>query len=198
MQTKASIILLLLLFTSCNNQQELPILSYYINEQGKRTEYDISKFHFTDHFGNKFNDQSIKDKVVLMNFFFTRCPTICPKMIIPLKDIAEDFRNNDEFLISSISIDYVNDTTPVLHSYAENHNALMSSNWYFLHSTEKELQHISELLRTSFKIENNTEDFYHSTYAALIDKKQRIRGFYNLLDDESIITLKSDIDLLLE
>lgn len=183
---------------SCNNKtSELPILSYnYID--GKKEYYKIDQLEFTNQDGETITSSSTEGNVHTMNFFFTSCPSICPPMRIKQQEIAETFSEEKGFKQYSISIDYKNDTVDQLKHHAELHN-IKSAQWNLLRATsEEQLEKIANLLKTNFKPNEDGTDFYHSSYVALIDKEQYIRGFYDILLDEEVELLKQDINSLLD
>ena len=69
--------------------------------------------------------------------------------------------------------------------------------WQFLRSTVENTKLQAKQFMTNFKPNEDGTDFYHSSYVALIDRNQLIRGFYNILIPEEVIRLKKDIKILL-
>lgn len=196
MKTNTITLLLLILCISCSKERVLPVLSNYIDENGVTKNYLINNYHFTTQLGNEFTTENTKDKVYIANFFFTKCSSICPPMREKLIDIATTI-NNKNFILTSYTIDIKHDSVSVLNKYSEE-TAVPKDKWFFLKGSSKELASISEKFRTSFTTYQNSNDFYHSSYVALIDTKQQIRGFYDLLNNEAVIMLKEDINLLLK
>lgn len=198
MQTKLSILIaLIIIFISCVSDPKLPILNSYINDNGVKTTYRVIDFEFHNQLNEKITDKSMLNKVYVSNFFFTRCNSICPKMKDSLIKVADEFKNENNFGILSFSIDPTHDSIPILKLYA---NGLNSDNtkWHFLNGTDKQLEYTAKLFRTSFHPIKNNIDFYHSPYVALVDKKQQIRGFYNILETGTILKLINDIKFLLK
>ena len=179
---------------SCNsNDKNLPVLSYKIDGSGNKLYYTINYKEFTNQLDEDFK---VSDKVFIANFFFTRCPSICPPMRLQLIDIAETFKNENDFIIISHTIDPENDTAPILKDYQEA-TGIKSSKWQFLRSTVENTKLQAELYMTNFKPNQDGTDFYHSSYIALVDRKQQIRGFYNILAATDVERLKKDINILL-
>ena len=179
---------------SCNsNDKNLPVLSYKIDGSGNKSYYTINYKEFTNQLDEDFK---VSDKVFIANFFFTRCPSICPPMRLQLIDIAETFKNENDFIIISHTIDPENDTAPILKDYQEA-TGIKSSKWQFLRSTVENTKLQAELYMTNFKPNQDGTDFYHSSYIALVDRKQQIRGFYNILAATDVERLKKDINVLL-
>jgi protein SCO1/2 len=158
-------------------------------------------------------DQSVFDgKVYVVEFFFTSCPTICPKMHESMLKLQKEFYGNPSFAIASISIDPKRDRPHVLKEYARKKGVTLK-NWYFL-TGEKEL--IYDFSNEGFKLyagENKDAEggFEHSGLFALIDRQGYIRSrtvkngdmenpikFYNGLDPKEVEWLKEDIQVLLD
>lgn len=195
MKTKLFSVLIMTLFICCSPRKELPILSNYIDENGIKKNYLIDDFQFTNQLGKNFTSENTKGKIHLANFFFTSCPSICPPMREKLIDIAITFKK-DNLIILSFSIDLKKDSTSVLNNYSNATN-ISKDKWVFLKGTPSELSKIAQKFKTSYSNSKNSGDFYHSSYVALMDTKQQIRGFYDILNEEDILLLKEDIHILL-
>lgn len=191
------VIIALLLISCASKVEELPILSYKINAEGKKETYSISYASFINQDNKVVSTKSIKDKIVLANFFFTSCPSICPLMRTELIDVAKAFLNEDSVLLISHSIDPKNDTIEVLKNYAET-TEIPNSKWWFVNSSEANTKELASQFMTNFRPNEAGTDFYHSSYVALLDKNQRIRGFYNILIPEEVVRLKVDIQTLVK
>ncbi|MDO5981802.1 SCO family protein [Flavivirga spongiicola] len=190
-------VLILLLILSCqNNSEKLPVLSYKIDDSGNKTHYSIKYEGFTNQLNETFGTKNIENKVFISNFFFTRCPSICPPMRDELIDIAKAFKNNHHFMIVSHTIDPKNDSISVLKSYSES-TEIPNDTWQFLYANTDKTRDQANQFITDFKPKKDGLDFYHSSYVSLVDKKQSIRGFYNILVDEEVNRLKRDISFLL-
>ncbi|MGS2727825.1 SCO family protein [Psychroserpens sp. BH13MA-6] len=186
------------IFTSCANKSaELPILSYNYKD-GKKVIYKIDDFEFINQNGHLITADSTKGIVHTMNFFFTTCPSICPPMRLIQSDLADTFSDEKHFKQYGITMDLKRDTLQQLKYYAATHD-IHSKHWQLLRAhSEAQLQAMANALKTNFKPNEDDSDFYHSSYVALIDKQQHIRGFYNLLVPQEVTLLKSDIQTLLK
>jgi len=195
---KRFLVLIIVLFVfSCKpNAEELPVLSYKINAEGEKETYAITYSGFTNQDGEQVLTETIKDKIVIANFFFTRCPSICPPMRTQLIEIANEFLTDDAVLLISHSIDPKNDTIDILKNYSDA-TEIPSSKWLFVNSSEGNTKQQAAQFMTNFKPNETGTDFYHSSYVALVDKQQQIRGFYNILIPEEITRLKEDIQKFL-
>ena len=194
---KGILILLAVLMSCKTNTSDLPILSFnYID--GKKELYKIVNFEFINQDGDTITSSSMQGKVHTMNFFFTSCPSICPPMRIKQQDIAETFSEDDNFMQYAISIDFQNDTVNKLRNYTERHHINSEQINLLRAASEEALKTIANLLKTNFKPNEDGTDFYHSSFVALMDKDQFIRGFYDILLDRDVALLKEDITRLLD
>lgn len=169
----------------------------------------VPPFEFTNQDGKLINNSFYDGKVWVVEFFFTTCPTICPKMNENMLKIQNEFYGNLDFGIASFSINPKYDTPQILKEYAEKHGAT-SKNWNFLTGDQAE---IYELANTGFTLyageDSNAEGgFEHSGMFALVDKEGNIRSrldeygnpiaFYDGLDQKGVQQIKEDIKILLK
>ncbi len=192
------VLFIVVLFISCQSQTEdLPILSYTINSKGEKETYSITYSDFINQDGKQVTTETIQNKIVVANFFFTRCPSICPPMRTEFIDVAKEFLEEESFLLVSHSIDQKNDTIEALKKYSDA-TEIPSYKWLFVTSTEEDTRQQAKQFMTNFRPNEDGTDFYHSSYVALLDKNQRIRGFYNILIPEDVERLKANIKMLLK
>lgn len=172
----------------------------------------VPAFEFTDQNGKQVNNSNFENKVYVVEFFFTSCPTICPRMNENMVKIQNEFFGNPSFAIASISIDPERDSPEVLKAYAKEKGATLK-NWYFLTGDKKDVYSFSNDGFRLYAGENKEVEggFEHSGLFALIDKDGYIRSrtvisgenenpikFYNGLEEKEIQWLKEDIKLLLK
>jgi len=166
------------------------------------------KFELTDQNNQKITNANYKGKVYVLEFFFTTCPTICPKMNQSMIEIQNQFFGNPNFGIASISIDPEHDTSKVLKEHAAT-LGVKSSNWHFLTGDKK---YIYDLANKGFNLyagENSKVNggFEHSGLFALIDKNGNIRCrkddygnpilYYDGLEKAGVKAIQQDIAILL-
>mgnify|MGYP002629970515 FL=1 len=160
----------------------------------------IPKWSFLNQNGNSKSSKDFKNKVRLVDFFFTSCPTICPKMTVNMKKIQQlintDCLNNIELL--SFTVDPLRDSVEKLKEYCTTYN-LDSKNWNMLTGDQNS---IYELGVNGFLVPNQEDalapgGFLHSEKMILIDKKNRIRGYYDGTDSLNIPIIVQHIKSLL-
>ncbi|MFT5252151.1 MAG: protein SCO1/2 [Flavobacteriales bacterium] len=167
------------------------------------------KFELVNQNNLKVSNETYKGKVYVLEFFFTTCPTICPKMNQSMLSIEKKFFGNPNFGIVSITIDPMHDTPAVLKEHAEL-LGVTSSNWNFLTGDR---QTIFDLSNKGFNLYAGQTSqvkggFEHSGLFALIDKNGNIRCrkddfgnpilYYDGLDKMGVRNLQQDISILLE
>ena len=192
---------LTLQFGGKNKYKDLPHLGIPegITEKGDTVWHTLPPFSFTDQNGNSFGSTQLKGKIFVAEFFFTRCPTICPIMMENLKKVIEDYPKSKELEIISVSVDPKHDTSQVLKAYAVK-NKVTDPRWHFLTGNKDE---IYELMNTKgfalLKPEpsENLAQFNHTGTLSLIDKEGHIRGQYDGTKVDEIDKLNGDIQTLI-
>ncbi len=187
--------ILLILFSCKPEDKTLPILNFKINAEGVKEYYTITYDGFVNQFNEDFTTDNLKDKVCIANFFFTRCPSICPPMRQELIKISDAVKEHNDFMMISHTIDMTNDTVDVLHTYWET-TEVPAERWQFLRGSEGVAKEQAKQFMTNFKPNEDGTDFYHSSFVALIDKQQQIRGFYNTSTPVDMERLINDIKIL--
>ena len=169
----------------------------------------VPAFKLTNQDNKTISDKDYLGKVYVVEFFFSTCPTICPKMNESMLQLQNKFYGNPNFGIASITIDPAKDTPQVLKEHA-NLLGVKHYNWHFL-TGDKE--YIYSLANKGFNLyagENNkvAGGFEHSGLFALIDKDGKIRCrkdaqgnpilYYDGLEASGVEAIKEDIKKLLE
>jgi protein SCO1/2 len=162
----------------------------------------VQSFSFKNQNGVVFNNNDMEGKVCVVEYFFTKCPGICPVMNNNMKKVYEEFKNEPNFLILSYTSDPANDSVPKLKHYADSLK-VNSDKWIFLTGSKDSLYNLA---RNSFNIadKNNVvanieDDFVHTQLWALVDKSGKVVvKKYDGLKPEEIETLKEDIKTLLK
>ena len=172
--------------------------------QQKGIGHFISGFSLTNQDGEIVNESIIKNKIVIADFFFTSCPSICPKMTSQLERVQKEFINDDRVMILSHTVWPERDSVPLLKDYALQYNAVKSK-WMFLTGDKV---HLYDLARKSYLVapsltdtnftHGSENDFVHTENFVLVDSKKRIRGYFDGTDSEEVDELILDIKTLLK
>lgn len=166
-------------------------------------------FSLTDQNNQLITNETYAGKVYVLEFFFSTCPTICPKMNANLKGVQQQFKGLKNFGIASITINPDNDTPAVLKKHADG-LGMTDENWHFLTGDQAYIYSIANKGFNMYAAKNSKVNggFEHSGLFALIDKEGKIRCrkddfgnpilYYDGLEKEGIKALIEDIKLLLQ
>lgn len=165
--------------------------------QFKRKYHTIAGFSLTNQNGETITQQDYEDKIYIADFFFTTCPTICPIMTKNMADIQERIKNDDEVMLLSHSVTPQIDSVAQLKKYALE-KGVDDRKWNLVTGDKKQ---IYELARKSYLAvkedgDGGPYDMIHTENFILVDKKQRIRGFYDGTKKEDVDKLMKDLEIL--
>jgi protein SCO1 len=167
-------------------------------EQQSNKPHRIANFSLFNQNGEVVTQENLKDKIYVADFFFTTCPTICPKMSNQMKRVYDKYKNNVDVLILSHTVMPEVDSVSVLKAYAEKYNA-DANKWMFLTGSKEEIYNLAR--KSYFAVitegDGSASDFIHTENFVLIDKEKRIRGFYDGTSEEDINRLIKEINYLL-
>ena len=161
----------------------------------------VPAFKFTDQNNKNISNKNFEGKVYVVEFFFTSCPSICPKMNRQMQRVYAKYKSQDDFRILSFTVNPEVDSVEAMNAYAKEHEA--GSRWHFLTGNKDRLY---ALARKSFFVLKPAEaenmgdansDFIHTNNFVLIDKLRRIRGYYDGTKPESVDSMMVDIGRLL-
>ena len=145
--------------------------------------HTIPDFTLTDQNGNAFTHKDMLGNVYVVDFFFTRCPTICPKMAALLLDLQNKFEGRIDVKILSHTVDPRNDTPEVLKEYAAKVHA-NDDQWTFVTGEKSYIYDLAYKGYFANAGEDETAEggFLHSQLIFLVDKKGHLRGSYDDFD----------------
>jgi protein SCO1/2 len=189
-------------FYKKNEKKPLRILpTYGPKTYGKDKDtiyHTIQPFQFTNQFNETVTEKTVAGKIYVVDYFFTTCRSICPKMSSQMERVQEAFKNDSNVLILSHTVDPEEDSVEVLAAYAQKHKAVKNK-WHFLTGNKPALY---EQARKSYLLDaeegnGGEEDFIHTDKFALVDGNRQIRGYYSGIDSAEVDQLIVDIKTLL-
>lgn len=168
--------------------------------------HTVQNISLTNQLGDSVSLDDINGSIIIADFFFTRCPSICPTLTKNMKELqnAMKMKNYRRRIDSSyvrflsFTVDPERDSAEVLKRYADkfgvNHDT-----WWFLTGDRKK---IYDFAFNELKIglqdgEGVDSNFIHTEKFVLIDKYRTVRGYYNGLDSASMSKLAEDLTLLM-
>ena len=200
---KVAVLFLILLVPSVaylilsTGKQKIKTLQYFgekaVDASGATIYKTLPAFQFTDQDGKPFGDANLKNKIYVANFFFTSCPTICPKMQTLVKKLhdQDDFKTLEDLKIISFTVDPDNDTPQKLKEFEKEIRA-DGSRWKFLTGNRDSIYNLAfkGFMANAMPDSAAPGGFLHSDLVFLIDRDKRIRGIYegtNSLDMKRLI-----------
>lgn len=167
--------------------------------------HKLADFKLINQLGDSVSWEKIKGKIVIADFFFTHCPTICPPMTRNMKRLQESIHNgqrvgdrtNERIHFLSFSIDPERDSVERLKYWADRFQ-IDPEQWWLLGGDKKTIYDfaINEIKLPTIDGEGVDTSFIHSERFVLIDTNRMVRGYYNGLDSVSLAHLTRDIILL--
>lgn len=162
---------------------------------------NVQPFSFINQDGRPVTEKNVEGKVYVTEYFFTTCPSICPKLNSNMRKIYEAYKNEPGFIIVSHTCDPGRDSAARLKQYADSMK-VDTQRWWFLTGRKDSLY---QTARNSYllddpqnNLQNIDEQFLHTQFFALVDKKGRVRKIYDGLKKEELEELKKDIAALLK
>lgn len=142
--------------------------------------HSVPSFVFTNQLDQEFKSELHNEKIWVVNYFFTSCPSICPKMMKNIQEVHDIVRSNSDIILLSFTVDPKRDTPERFSSYLDNYN-VDHSTWQLLTGDKKDLY---RLARKSFLISatdggGDEDDFIHSENIVILDKNKKVRSIIN-------------------
>lgn len=159
--------------------------------------HQIAPFRLTNQNGKIITQRDYQDKIYVADFFFTTCPTICPKMTENMALIQARILDDSQVKLLSFSVTPQIDSVAQLKRYAVE-KEVNDQKWNLVTGDKKE---IYTLARKSFLAvkedgDGGPFDMIHTENFILVDPEKRIRGFYDGTDIKAMEELLQDITTL--
>lgn len=157
-----------------------------IQHQNNKFRHKIADFSFQNQNNKTITQDDYKDVIYVADFFFTTCPTICPIMADNMAWLQEQIKDMDDVKLLSFSVTPDIDTPEVLRKYADE-KGVIDEKWNLVTGDKKDIYYLARQSFLAVKTGSPDElyDMVHTENFVLVDKKGRIRGFYDgtLLDE---------------
>ena|SRR5664279_1874991 len=154
----------------------------------------VGNFRFRDQKGEEITQKNWTGEIIVANYFFTSCPSICPKLMAGLQKVQA--LGSKYISINSFTVDPERDSVGRLKKYADKNG--IRDHWLLLTGDKISLYKFArtDLLIDATDGDGGPGDFIHSDKLVLIDPKMQIRGFYNGTEESELDRLIRDIDKL--
>ena len=201
---KNSSIFIFILLVGCKNKPAVTPLPFFnqpdftpewisSSEAGYDSIHQIPAFSFINQNGIAITETTVENKIYVANFIFTRCGSICPKMMANMGILQKEFKNDTDLLFLSHSVTPDLDSVPVLKKYALD-KGVVNGKWHLLTGNKDQIYTLAKkqyFAGDTIGYYQTGNEFLHTENFILVDKHRRIRGVYNG-------TLPIEMDRLIE
>ena len=205
--TIVSLAILALFYSALKPQKRLPIyqpsmVNYELVDstlQHVKKFHKIAPFSMTNQNGYRITQLDYLGKIYVADFFFTTCPSICPKMTANMGQLQNEFLQDPQVKFLSYSVTPQIDSVAQLKKYALD-KGVIDSKWNLVTGDKKEIYTLARKSYLAVKEDGDAGpyDMIHTENFILVDPEQRIRGFYDGTDLEAMQSLIADISILKE
>ncbi len=180
-----------------NIPKKLPFIGQHQYTASDTIYYQIPKFEFVDQDSNVVNNVSFKNNIYISDFFFTSCPSICPKVKKQMLRIYDKYEETEIIKMVSHTLDPKRDNTDILKQYAQN-LGVDTKKWIFLTGDKDELREIAlKYFVAVVEDEEAPGGLDHSGKIVVIDKNGHVRAFAEGTDPDDVSELMKEIDVLI-
>ena len=186
------LLIVLVLVRALGGDKKLPVYSTLSDKS------ELMGLEFTNQSGNQVTMDSYAGDILVVDFIFTHCPTICPDMTANMQTIQAHHAGEEDLQFLSFSVDPERDSVPRLQYFAQLFEA-DTSNWHFLTGNKRDIYRIARqgFTVTAMEGDGGPDDFIHSPIFVLLDRKTNLRGFYDGTDTAAVRLMTNDIYKLL-
>jgi len=159
----------------------------------------IQDWTFVNQNGKTITNKDYEGKIYVADFFFTTCPTICPIMKDNMVWLQNKIQQYPDVMLLSHTVTPDIDTPEVLKAYAVE-KGVDDSKWHLVTGDKKDIFYIARKSYLAVKTGSPEElyDMVHTENFILVDKKRRIRGFYDGTEQDDVMRLLKDIEFLVK
>ena len=188
-------------FSACGQTgtEALPYIGFHEvdPQKGDTIYHQIRDFAFIDQDSQVITNNYFSDKIYIADFFFTSCPTICPKVKAQMLRIYEKYEDDDRVALLSHTIDVKRDTVGKLKKYAIG-LGVDTPKWRFVTGERDSIYEITyDYISTALEAPDVPGGFDHSGWILLIDKDRHLRAYADGTKEDKVDVFLKQIDQLL-
>ncbi|MCU0381525.1 MAG: SCO family protein [Chitinophagaceae bacterium] len=160
--------------------------------------HKIRPFRLQNQLGDTVGLEALAGRIVIVDFFFTSCPSICPTLTRNMKKLQQAFVKTDSMLrFVSFTVDPDRDSVARLKAYGDRYG-INHDTWWMLTGPKAEIYDIAlhEFKANIAQEEGVDTNFIHTDKFFLLDKDRVLRGWYSGLDSVNLDRLIKDVVLL--
>jgi len=178
MKTATITALIVLLLASCKSDEKpLPFIGQQQLVDGKEVPHTIPDWNYMRQDSQQITNKSLSNHIYIADFFFTSCPTICPRVMKEMVRLQEEFKDEATVKLISFTIDPKRDTPDKLAAYAHNIGA-DTDKWWFISGDKESIYDLAnEYFVVAYEDADVPGGFDHSGKIILVDKEGHVRSF---------------------
>ena len=159
--------------------------------------HTVPPFSFVDQNGDILSSDVFHGHIYVTDFFFARCQGVCPIMTRQMKRVQDAFKDDDDILILSHTVDPGHDTSEALKAYGEMYGAIPGK-WFFVTGEKDSIYQLAErgYFLTAAPGVAGGEAFLHDQHFMLVDREGHLRGLYEGTDSMEVTRLIDEIRIL--
>lgn len=160
--------------------------------------HKVRPFKLTNQFGKQVSFDEWQGRIIIANFFFTSCPSICPKLTKNMKTLQQAFKKTDSLVrFVSFTVDPERDSVAKIKAYGDKYG-IDHDTWWMLTGNRDSIYNIAfNEFKASVASNGNIDTgFIHTELFFLLDKDRVVRGWYNGLDSNQLGRIIKDVVLL--
>ena len=180
-----------------DDHKSLPYLGDQEIINGDTIKHIVPDYLLTDQDSQQIRLSEMGDKIFIADFFFTSCPSICPKVQKQMLRIYDKYKDDNRIMLLSHTIDQRHDSVSVLNRYAEN-LGVNTDKWKFLTAEKDSIFYLADQYFVSVVDDPSApKGFDHSGRIILLDKGRHVRGFCEGTDPNSVTKFFTTVDQLI-
>lgn len=157
----------------------------------------LEDFSLLDQAGKKVSLETLRGKPWVAAFFFTRCPTVCPRIMQAMKSVkARAAAQGIQANFVGFSVDPEHDTPQVLRTYEEA-SGLQSEGFLLLTGDRPEVDKMAKSFKVGLMgVAKEGEEhlgIMHSGHLLMVDSVGAVRGYYRSGDSDQLDRLVSEL-----
>jgi protein SCO1/2 len=155
---------------------------------------EVRSFQLTDQSGETFTEANLEGKITVVDFFFTQCTGLCPRLSKEMTLLQKRFARLEDFQLVSVSVDPKNDTSENIAEFIQLHG-IDTRNWDLLTGDEETVR---QLMVKDLKLPMVDDPRLHADRLVLLDRNLKMRGSYSLSNSSAMARLPRDVRRLVK
>ncbi len=155
---------------------------------------EVRSFQLTDQSGESFTEANLEGKITVVDFFFTQCTGLCPRLSKEMTLLQKRFARLEDFQLVSVSVDPKNDTSENIAEFIQLHG-IDTRNWNLLTGDDAVVR---QLMVEDLKLPMVEDPRLHADRLVLLDRNLKMRGSYSLSNPSATERLPRDVRRLVK